>query len=429
MFMVIEVVNPGESLWAIARRYGITAEQIASVNGLTDSERLVPGQALVIPIESSVHIVQPGESLWTIARRYGVTPEQLAQMNNIANPAQLAVGQRLLVPRAGTKPTIETNGYLQPSSPERDRSIVQETAEALTYFSIFQYIAETDGSLAPPNDGPALEAIRNTYSAPMMVITNFEEGTFSAEKARAIFDNPDVRQTLIDNVINTLTEKQFFALNVDFEHIFPEDREKYNSFLRDITARVHETGKLISTALAPKTSAAQVGQWYEAHDYPAHGTIVDFVIIMTYEWGWSGGPPMAVAPIPQVRRVLDYAVSVIPPEKIMMGAPLYGYNWTLPYVQGGPFAPTISPQAAVRLARDTGAVIQYDYTAQAPFFRYYDNQGREHIVWFEDARSMQAKFNLVKAYGLRGISYWVLGQDFPQNWVLLEDNFTIRKLK
>src|SRR5690606_24228298 len=125
----------------------------------------------------------------------------------------------------------------------------------------------------------------------------------------------------------------------------------------------------------------------------------------------------------------DYAVSVIPPEKIMMGAPLYGYNWTLPYVQGGPFAPTISPQAAVRLARDTGAIIQYDYTAQAPFFRYYDNQGREHIVWFEDARSMQAKFNLIKEYGLRGISYWVLGQAFPQNWVLLEDNFTIRKLK
>ena len=64
---------------------------------------------------------------------------------------------------------------------------------------------------------------------------------------------------------------------------------------------------LVSTALAPKTSAAQVGAWYEAHDYRAHGEIVDFVIIMTYEWGWSGGPPMAVSPIPQVRQVYEFA--------------------------------------------------------------------------------------------------------------------------
>lgn len=425
--MQIEVVNPGDSLWAIARRYGVSVDDIVRINEIDEPTRLAVGQALVIPTSDTVHRVVAGESLWTISRRYGVSVEDIIRVNNLTDPSQLYIGQRLQIPRQGAKRTIESNGYLQPSNAERDRAIVAETAAYLTYFSIFQYIAEPDGSLTPPNDEAALAAIANTNAVPMMVITNFEEGTFSSEKARAIFDNAAARQTLIDNVAETMRAKNFFALNVDFEHLFPEDREKYNAFLREMTARVHEQGKLISTALAPKASATQAGRWYEAHDYPAHGEIVDFVIIMTYEWGWSGGPPMAVAPIPQVRRVLDYAVSAIPPDKIMMGAPLYGYNWTLPFTPGGKFAPTLSPKAAVNLARDVGAYIRFDPTAQAPYFNYYDSDGKEHVVWFEDARSMQAKFDLIKEYGLRGISYWVLGQSFPQNWALLEANFNIKK--
>lgn len=71
--------------------------------------------------------------------------------------------------------------------------------------------------------------------------------------------------------------------------------------------------------------------------------------------------------------------------------------------------------------------IQYDETAQAPFFRYTDENQRRHEVWFEDARSIQAKFNLIKELHLRGISYWKLGLSFPQNWLLLNDQFHIVK--
>jgi spore germination protein len=294
---------------------------------------------------------------------------------------------------------------------------------------LFSYRVESSGNLVPLPDETALNALNSTNTVPMMVITNFANGTFSAEVAHAIFTDPAARNRLITNVLAIMGEKKYFSLNVDFEHIFPADREAYNDFLRELSGRVREQGHLISSALAPKASATQVGQWYEAHDYAAHGQIVDFVVLMTYEWGWSGGPPMAVAPIPQVRKVLDYAVSVIPPRKIMMGAPLYGYDWTLPYVKGGPFARSLSPRGAVQLAARVGAAIEYDYTAQAPHFSYYDPSGKQHIVWFEDARSMQAKFNLIKEYGLRGISYWVLGNAFPENWALLEANFQIKKYK
>jgi spore germination protein len=425
--MQIEVVKPGESLWVIAQRYGRTVEEIASLNGLNPSQTLVIGQALIIPMSGSTYIVQAGDSLWSIAGRFGVTPSSLARLNGIANPALIQVGQRLTIPEA-PKPTIEGNAYLVPGTPERDERLVRESAAALTYFSIFEYRVTREGGLVPPSDVAALAAIRETNAVPMMVISNVEEGAFSEHIATAIFDSPTAKERLITNVLRVMREKGFAALNVDFEHMLPSDRTRYNAFLEELRNRLHAEGYLLSTALAPKVSATQVGQWYEAHDYEANGRIADFVVIMTYEWGWSGGPPMAVAPIPQVRRVLDYAASVIPRDKIMMGAPLYGYNWTLPYVAGGPFAPALSPQAAVDLARREGANIQFDASAQAPFYRYWDEQGREHIVWFEDARSMQAKFDLVKEYRLRGISYWRLGTPFPQVWPLMLANFTIRKL-
>ncbi|MNV81424.1 Spore germination protein YaaH [compost metagenome] len=154
---------------------------------------------------------------------------------------------------------------------------------------------------------------------------------------------------------------------------------------------------------------------------------MDFVVIMTYEWGYSAGPPQAVSPIGPVRKVLEYAISEIPPGKIMMGQNLYGYDWTLPFVQGGAYAKAVSPQAAIALAQKYNQAISYDYQAQAPHFNYFDAAGKEHTVWFEDARSIQAKFNLLKELGIRGISYWKLGLPFPQNWLLLSDHFTIVK--
>lgn len=328
---------------------------------------------------------------------------------------------------AGSRMTIETNGYLEPGEAEKDRRIVSDVSPNLSYVSIFSYRVNPDGTLIPPRNEAALKTARKNNARLMMVITNFTEGNFSPKVTRELFTHPGARKRLIQNVLKVMRDKGFTALNVDFEHLYPEDRERYNQFLREIAPLLKREGYLLSTALAPKTSGTQTGAWYGGHDYAAHGKVADFVILMTYEWGWSGGPPMAVAPIPQVRQVLDYAVSVIPREKIMLGVPLYGYDWTLPYRKGGKFARKIDPVEAEQLALRHAAKVQYDETAQAPTFRYRDDKGKEHVVWYENERSIQAKFDLVKQYRLRGVSYWVLGDRFPENWQLLRAQFDIRK--
>ncbi len=136
---------------------------------------------------------------------------------------------------------------------------------------------------------------------------------------------------------------------------------------------------------------------------------------------------MTVSMITEVRKVVDYALTEIPSSKIMLGQNLYGYDWTLPYEPGNPPARAISPQEAIRIAARENVSIQYDQRVQAPYFRYTDNEGNQQQVWFEDARSIQAKFNLLKNRQLRGVSYWKLELPFPQNWLLIEDQFNVLK--
>ena len=136
---------------------------------------------------------------------------------------------------------------------------------------------------------------------------------------------------------------------------------------------------------------------------------------------------MAVSPIENVRRVIEYAVTGIPPEKIFMGLPSYGYDWRLPYERGITVAEPVSNKTAIDLARRVGAEIQYDEEAQAPFFTYTDEGGAEHIVWFQDARSAEALASLAAEYSLDGIGVWNIMRWFGQLWPVLTGLYNIRK--
>ena len=135
---------------------------------------------------------------------------------------------------------------------------------------------------------------------------------------------------------------------------------------------------------------------------------------------------MAVAPINQVKKVVEYGVSEIPPEKIFMGIPNYGYDWRLPYVPKVSKATGIGNQLAVKIAASNGSEIQYSESAQSPFFNYVKD-GVEHEVWFEDVRSIQAKYKLLDEFNLLGAGYWNVMRPFAQNWAFLSTQYNIKK--
>lgn len=424
--MIIYTVKSGDSVYKIANQYGTTTNDIVYANQLSNPDRLAIGQALVIPVDYFEYTVKRGDSLYSIARRYNTTVSKLVDDNpSITNPSMIYVGQSIRI-SAGDKVirSIDVNGYAFPNIRE---DALENALPNLSFFSIFSYQIREDGSVVPINDEGLINTAWNNDVKPFMVITNIgESGGFNSDLVSTVLYDENVKNTLINNVIEILNDKNYAGLDVDFEYVYPSDREAYNNFLREIANRIKPLGYILTTAVAPKISANQPGLLYEAHDYPVHGEVADHVIIMTYEWGYTYGPPMAVAPINEVERVLRYAVSAIPSRKILMGMPNYGYDWTLPYRRGSR-ANAISNLQAVNLAINNGATIQYDETSQAPFFYYTDENGARHVVWFDDARSLTARLKLVEKYNLGGVSYWTINRLFRTLWYTLRALYDVNR--
>ena len=426
--MDIYVVKKGDTLGDIAARFGVRAGLLAASNGIAPEETLIVGQTLVVRYPERTHTVEAGDTVYSVAKEYGISVTELFARNYILRgQARLYRGQVLVISYADEPgKSIGINGYAYPYINEQ---LLDATLPYMTYLTPFTYGIGEDGRLIELGDD-ALRAAAGYYrAATLMHLSSLtEEGRFSNDRSSKVLRDETLRAALIADVAATLQKKDFYGLDVDFEYVFPDERELYADFVRQLRDTLNPLGIPVLAALAPKTSAMQRGLLYEAHDYALLGAAANAVLLMTYEWGYTYGPPMAVAPLPQVRQVLEYALSEIPAEKIFLGVPLYGYDWPLPYEQGASRAESISSEQAVDLARRYGAEILFDETAQSPHFTYADRGGRQHEVWFEDARSMRAKLSLVEEFGLQGIGYWNLMRPFAQNWALLTGVFRVEKL-
>ena len=319
------------------------------------------------------------------------------------------------------KETIIVNGYAYPTiSPDT----LSAWLPALTLVSSFSYGFRPDGSLIDLQDENIIEPARAAGVGGLMALTSLDENDeFSGELVRQLFETPGAPEKLVDNILNTLRTKDLFGVDLDFQYVLAQNRDQYTDFIAYAAERCNEAGFLVTVALAPKISADQKGQLYEGHDYHGIGQAANFVLLMTYEWGYAYGPPLPIAPLPAVRQVIEYGVSEIPADKILMGIPNYGYDWMLPFIPGQSRARKISNTEAVLQAERLGIEIDYSEEFEAPYYYYTDSNGQEHVVWFENERSWQAKFNLVKEYNLAGISIWNIVDPFPAGQAVLLNNF------
>lgn len=376
-----------------------------------------------------IYVVKQGDSLESIAAVFAVDVEEIAYANQLVSPYQLAIGQALLIPeieQIRQKRAVYVNGYAYPYI---RNDVLTETLPYLTNISVFSYGFTANRELVPPqtDDSRMINEAWMQGAAPLMVLTPFDQsGMFNNYLISEITHNMEAQQHLIDQILAAMEVKGFAGIDIDFEYILPQDRVAYAEFVANVRAQAAPLGYPVSVALAPKTSADQKGLLYEGKDYKLLGEAADSVLLMTYEWGYTYGPPMAVAPINKVREVVEYAVTEIPTKKIDLGIPNYGYDWTLPFVKGTSKARTIGNVEAVEIAVASNAVIEFDQTAMSPFF-HYEKEGVQHEVWFEDVRSIKEKFHLITEYGLRGMGYWQVMKLFRANWLLLADTFEIIK--
>lgn len=251
----------------------------------------------------------------------------------------------------------------------------------------------------------------------LLVIHNYRNGGFDRNLVHNLLNDRKSWDKFIGNILQLVKTNGFSGVNVDFENIPPADRNQFSDFLRRLADTLKPNGYQVTVAVPAKTHNDPKNAWAGAFDYQLIGQVSDYVVLMTYDQHWSGGPPGPVASLSWVKEVLDYAVTCIPREKLLVGIPAYGYDWA----SRGTKVVRWNQTAALINKYGKDKVV-WDSDAATPYLRYKE-AGVNHEVWFENQYSLKPKLDLVKKYGVAGLSIWRLGFEDSTFWETIKRYF------
>ncbi len=289
------------------------------------------------------------------------------------------------------------------------------------------FVMDREGFVFGEVNPTLLQAARQRGVAVMPLVLNKD---FDQEVIHAVLQDPSKMQRAIRYLLYYAERDGYWGIQFDFENIHSSYRHRYNLFVEEAARQFHRRGYKFSVAVVAKHSDRPDDysetlwvNWAGVFDYAILSRAADFLSVMTYDQHSRGTPPGPVAGIAWMKRVIEYALTRVPPEKISLGIPLYFRSWNTAGLQGG----YGGFSEIVTLIHKHGVVPRWDTAEQAPWFRYQAD-GVEHEVWYEDVRSLAAKLQLVRAYSLQGFSAWVLGQEDPRVWTELTRRVRIRRL-
>lgn len=288
---------------------------------------------------------------------------------------------------------------------------LQQYGRLIDYLIPFWYGVTWQGELNEQSDPRSLGLIRELNLPVLAIVHNYSSPAYSTLVHALLTDN-NLRQTLINSILNMLRRTGYAGVNIDFEFVPPEDRPYLTRFMTELYQVLKPEGFLITISVPAELEDNPRHPFSGAFSYPELGAVSDQVYLLAYDEHFA--TPGPIASIGFVQQVLNYALSVIPRFKIRLGIPVYGYDW----MEGVNFPETLSYRQAVERAREYGVTPRYDEAAQEWTYTYQVN-GITHIVWFEDVRSFAAKMAVVRRENVPGIGVWRLGLEDSRIWAFL----------
>ncbi|NLP33809.1 MAG: LysM peptidoglycan-binding domain-containing protein [Clostridiales bacterium] len=424
--MIIHVVKQGETIQSIADFYEVSVDRLILENEIPNPDNLIAGQDLVILFPKQTYVVREGDTLSSIANEFDISVLELIRNNPyLSNREFIFPGEELVISYMDNKiMNASVNGYTYPFI---DSDTLRKTLPYLTYLTIFNYMVTYEGDLIDINDRDIIEAAKLYGVAPIMLIsTRDAEGYYDIYVINHILASEEIQNRLINNALDILSSKGYYGLTIDFPYISPTDREGYVAFVDNMTQRLNAEGYIVNITLSPSTFEVESGFLYRGFDYASLGQVTDGTMLLSYEWGFTYGPPISLMPLDLINDLIEYAVTQIPPNKTYIGIPSVGYLWRIPYIEGTRAA-AMSYLSAIRLAEQVGATIQFDEFSQTAFYQYVENVN-EYFVRFKDSRSINVRLDLVPKYGFAGFGVWNIVFYFPQLWLLVNNKFGINKV-
>jgi peptidoglycan-N-acetylglucosamine deacetylase len=266
--------------------------------------------------------------------------------------------------------------------------------------------------VAVPHNNDVLQIARSNNLNILPVLQNAQQSDFDPKRVHIFLTNPALQDRVITQLKIWLVKNRFQGINVDFENMPESDYKLYVPFLRRLKAALAPQNLLVSVDIEAKKTPLD---WKEV------ASVCDFVVVMAYDEHASVGAPGPIASMDWYRGVLQKATQAIPRDKLVMGLANYAYDWT----EGQDWAEPMTYQGALvratrfRPGESPRQIVDFDDLALNPTFRYVDDAGKNHEVWFLDGVTAANQWMIAQAYGLRGVAVWVLGSSDPSLWTFI----------
>lgn len=427
--MIIHVVEQGETMESIAKKYEVPPDRLIRDNGFRNNYDLVIGQTVVIAYPQKTYTVQEGDTLQQIAEDNNITIIQLLRNNpDLSDRKYIYPGETLVISYNNTQGKITSNGYASPYILEET---LRRTLPYLSYLSIFGHRSTNDANIIDIEDTSLINITKDYRVVPIMMVSSRTElGGVHPEIINLLYNDLLVDKH-IENIIILLQRKGYYGVNLSIQLITEDNRPVYEGFIGKLSERLRREGYLLFITVSENFYVDADKIIFDKIDFNTINKYVDGVTILNYNWGYSYGPPAPVASVYLMKQYFDYITKMIPPDKIEIGLPIIGYDWELPYIIGVSKANALTLESVITLARDTGTVIQFDEVSQTPYFNYTDKRSgapRSHIVWFVDARSIEAILKMVIEFGFRGTGIWNIMNYYAQMWLIMNSDYEIDTL-
>ncbi|UKS27605.1 glycosyl hydrolase family 18 protein [Paenibacillus sp. HWE-109] len=291
----------------------------------------------------------------------------------------------------------------------------------ITHVSTDSFNFNSEGNIVGTIPTTAIAFTKSKNITTYACISNYGPNDFDADLAHTILTNPTIRNKAMANLIALVKNNGYKGVNFDFEAVPNTDRAALTSFMRELATSMHSLGLQALISVPAKTVEDPNDDWGGAFDYPVLGQLVDYVQVMTYDEHGIWASPGPVAGKDWMEESLQYAVSAVPPAKVLMGLPAYGYDWNLT-TNNASDGKQVPWREIPALISKTKAAVKWDTASSSPYFNYQASDGSKHVVWYENERSITEKSGYYAKYHLGGISVWAIGLDDTSFWKALATN-------
>lgn len=320
------------------------------------------------------------------------------------------------------KPTLVIKGSIPYWDQEEGLASFKNNVKLFDYVNLFWYYLDSSGNIQKyqyaDEDKDIIEFAHKSGVKVSAVITNLPEFPGARWNDSGLVENvindKNKKERHIKSIADKLSEQNFDGVIIDYEQLSSSSEDDFTNFIRNLSQALHKNNKFLSVVLHPKTSEDSPDENGKFQDWKSLSLYADQLQIMGYGEHWDESGPGPIASVSWLQRILDYSKSIdVPKEKIFLGIPLYGYDWN---TTNGENATDLIYQDAEKLLQDFNVQEKWDDKSQSPYFNFTDRNNHEHEMWFENQRSVEAKINIAKSYGLLGITFWRLGEEDPKVW-------------